>query len=246
MIDFAVLLEEAIAAGEDNYTYDTLDKALKTALDSLADRNVIGLDDEHRLGGRALEIRVKQLFTEIGLDVRPGRPGHEDFILPPPGESLPNVPLVLEVKSSGKPQIGRDDLRQLDDWVYDLSQEEIARTQGLGGTVDSLAILTGGMMTQTHRHPSPHKGVLIVNAPLGTPFGKRLISPVAENDRDFVQKRNFCILPLPVLIKCTDAIMNSRFSIARLWHLIHETRGVLEFEQTVLLSGAAEPQTSAQ
>lgn len=228
MIDFAVLLAKAIAAGDDSYTYDTLDKALRTALDSLVDQEVIGLDDEHRLGGRALEIRVKQLFTEIGLDIRPGRPGHEDFILPPSDESSPNFPLVLEVKSSRKPQIGRDELRQLDDWVYDLSQEEIARTHGLGGTVDSLAILAGGMMTQMHRHPSPHKGVMIVNAPLGIPFGERLTSPVAENDRDFVEKRNFCILPLSVLIECTDAIMNSRFSIAEFWHLIHQTRGILE------------------
>ena len=102
----------------------------------------------------------------------------EDFVVKSPFDYEPSKPIVLEVKSSRKQHISRDQLRQLDDWVFELSGEQEARKYGLQGKggIDTLAFVSHGMVTRESRpryHPTPHKGVFIFNGPVGTPFNKR-------------------------------------------------------------------------
>lgn len=119
----------------------------------------------------------------------------------------------------------RDDLRQLDDWVFDLSGEEQARKSGFGGEFDALAMVTGGLVSEPHRHPTPHKGVLIFNGPIGAHFSQRTTPCVQPNDAQFLQKRNFCVISLPKLIQNIGAIQTQLLTIDDFWERLHATSG---------------------
>jgi hypothetical protein len=225
--DLTVRLQRLIEGQKELTTYEKILSEVIAALDLLVDQGYLSLGEDCQLTGRPLEIRVRLLFEKMGLNAVEGRAGREDFTVAPPSDDFLQIPLVIEVKSSRKPQVTRDCLRQVDDWVYDLSQEEVARKQGLGGGVDDLATLTHGLSSTRHRHPSPYKGVLIVNAPVGTPFECRTESCVASNDIEFVEKRNFCVIPIQSLAHCCDAISAGQSNVIELWNRIHGTCGVL-------------------
>jgi hypothetical protein len=195
----------------------------------LTDNGYLGLDPDPHLTGYSLEIRIKRIFISLGFNITRGRVGFEDFIVHPFDGAIPKEPLVLEVKSSRRPKISRDDLRQLDDWVFDLSGEERARKQGLGGgiDIDPLALVTKGMVSSPKRHPSPHKGVLIFNGPVGVPFGDRPSSCINENDIDFIEKRNLCIIPINILPTYFDEFQIIPQVFNALWVFIHFTIGQL-------------------
>ncbi len=167
------------------------------------------------------------LFEKLGFDVVKGRSSMEDFIIKPPSDTQINDPLVLEVKSSQKPHLSRDNLRQLDDWVFDLSGEEKARKEGLGGGVDPLAMVTQGLASRKKRHPTPHKGILIFNGPVGIDFSERSSICFDENDREFIEKRNFCIISLDVLVNYMKAFEKDEAIRLIFWESIHKTAGML-------------------
>ncbi len=125
---------------------------------------------------------------------------------------------MLEIKSSRHFQISVDDLRQLDDWVFDLSGEEKTRKKGLGGGIDVLAMATQGMLSESKRHPDPHKGVLIFNGTLGMPFEERISSKLHSNQIELVEKRNFCIISIQDLLKLFE-------KPEEVWSILHETAG---------------------
>lgn len=205
---------------------------VRSELENLCEQGVISFGPDHSLTGLDLECRVKEIFKEADFDIIRGREGMEDFVINPPPNVKFNDPIVLEVKSSRKPHVMRDELRQLDDWVFELSKEEEARKHGLGGKggPDPLAFASYGLLSRQSKkvhHPTPHKGVMIFNGPIEQPFSNRNFYCISPNDRDFVDKRNFCIIPFQVLIKYCEGFFNAPEKKQEFWDLIHSTAGTL-------------------
>lgn len=202
---------------------------IQAELKQLCNDRHISFGPDHNVGEFGLECRVKDLFLRMGLLVRDGRKGLEDLIVtpvtPPEGNSptipLPAIPLVVEVKSSRKAFISRDDLRQLDDWVFELSGEEQARKHGI--TLPGNPILQGygGV---TGRHGTPHKGVMVFNGPVGMPFNSRTVC-LGPNEEEFAKKRNFAIIPLATLIDCEKEITSRSELLSQIWASIHKCEG---------------------
>jgi hypothetical protein len=235
MPDFLAPLRAAIRREiekTDSPLLSDVEKAIHKELESLCLEGGISFGDNHSLSGLGLECRVERAFKELGLEISRGRDGMEDFVVSPPLGVTPAVPLAIEVKSSRKPHLGRDELRQLDDWVFELSGEQQARKHGLGGGggPDHLAFVSWGLLSRQSKpvfHPTPHKGVLIFNGPLAAPFSQRTACCVAPNDEDFVYKRNFCVVPLNVLLAWSSPETGLRAGTDQIWTLIHSTAGVL-------------------
>lgn len=206
---------------------DDIQKAMGDEIATLRTEGLISLREDKDLGDFSLELRVNEVFKSMGFSIQRGRTGMEDYVVAPLEEAEPQRPLVIEVKSSRKPTIGRDELRQIDDWVFDLSGEELARKHGLGDGRDTRAIMTHGQFVSRKFHPTPHKGVLIFNGPIGIPFSERGGSCLNANDEDFVRKRNLCIIPFGVLIQYLDRFFSNANVATEFWTLIHATAGVL-------------------
>lgn len=202
-------------------------QAIEKELRRLAESGLLSLGADKDLTGESLEIKVLLLFKAMGIAIKRGRNGFEDFVATPPTGATPNRPLVIEVKSDRKSTVQTEVLRQLDDWVFDLSQEEVARKEGLGGGFDLLSQYTGGLLTDTYHHPSPHKGVLVLNAPLGNSFEQRALPSLSADQVTFIQKRNFCIFPIQELIAIEQAIRQGRETVPDVWKAIHKTCGIL-------------------
>jgi len=204
---------------------DSLSRNINRILRETSESGRLILGNDKDLVGVSLEIRVFHLLTNIGFSPTRGRAGFEDFIVPVPNGVKIKRPLVIEVKSDRKPYIQRDDLRQLDDWVFDLSKEDVARKSGLGGGIDPMAMLSHGMVSTKHSHPSPHKGVLIFNGPVGQPFTSRVDSPLSNDERQFAEKRNFCVITFGHLVELEDSVRTGRASLTEIWDKIHATEG---------------------
>ena len=209
-------------------TFQNIVNAIQNDLETLTENGLLDLGSDPWLTGKPLEIRIKLLFLTMGFDINSGRNGLEDFVVSPVEGMKPNEPLVLEVKSSRKPNISRDNLRQLDDWVFDLSGEEKARKHGLGGGFDALSLATNGMLSRPKKHPTPHKGVLIFNGPVGIPFEDRPPTSIGYNEHDFINKRNLCIIPLNTLLDYSIKFQDRSKVKDILWDNIHKTIGELE------------------
>ncbi|GMV17109.1 MAG: hypothetical protein AMXMBFR56_53330 [Polyangiaceae bacterium] len=162
----------------------------------------------------------------MGLTVTTESPDLWDAVLGLPGGD-PSKPCVLEVKSAKGVGPTRSDLRQLDDWVFELSGEEKARKQGLGGGIDTLAMAHHGVLTSRQFHPSPRKGVMVFNGPLGTEFQSRPRDWLGANEKVFADKRDFAVVSFEVLLAWHERIANGAQSVGRFWSLLHETSGVL-------------------
>lgn len=228
MSDFKNDIRKYVSISEEKPKYDDVLKHIKGILDDLAESGEITLGHDKDLTGEPLEIRTKIIFENMGFEIKKGRLGLEDFVVQPPPNVQPNEPIVLEVKSSRKQNIDRDNLRQLDDWVFDLSGEEKARKEGLGGGIDYVAMATDGLRTRKKKHPSPHKGVMIFNGPIGEEFNTRKTDCVNPNDVEFVLKRNFCIIPLSVLIVYAEGYTKNVSIKEIFWGCIHKTTGMLD------------------
>lgn len=220
----------AYIQGNPNLTLADVVRLVYDELRGLAESGRLRLGEDKDLTGESLEVRVFLLLKSVGLAVSRGRPGHEDIVVQSPSDAKTIRPLVIEVKSDRKPSVQRDDLRQLDDWVFDLSQEEVARKQGLGGGFDPLAMATNGLISQKHQHPSPHKGVLIFNAPVGVPFINRTASCMSSDELAFAAKRNFCVMPLNSLVDAAQAIVQGKTSLVEFWEHVQQCEG--EFKWT--------------
>jgi hypothetical protein len=208
---------------------DDMRDAIKLKLWELAEDGQLSLGLDHWLTGDNLEIRVHLLFQEMGFAINRGRPGLEDFVVTPPSGAKTALPLVIEVKSERKPQISRDNLRQLDDWVFDLSQEDVARKNGLGRGFNALAFISDGLIASATFHPNRHKGVLIINAPLSIAFGQRGVDPLASDELAFAVKRNFCVITIQELVAIADAVRDNSKDNLEIWEAIHRKCGILSF-----------------
>ncbi|MBW7865747.1 MAG: hypothetical protein GX580_17400 [Candidatus Hydrogenedens sp.] len=223
-------IRDAVAALERPLLSD-IEKTINGELEQLCDEGHISLGEDYCLTGNALEWRIRLLVDEAGFVINRGRDGKEDFVIHPPEKCIPPKPIVLEVKSARKDQLGQDELRQLDDWVFDLSGEENARKHGLGGGGDTIAWLSQGIMTKRHYHPSPHKGVIVFNGPVGVPFAQRTGSCLSELGLEFAKKRSFCVIPFPVLIEHITCIRKNKDEMINFWRSMHETEGLLKIPE---------------
>ncbi len=96
-------------------------------INKLLGKGVIPIGPDYNLSGIALEYRVKDIFRKMGFDVKSGPPKLYDAIICPSAKLKIKKSIVLEIKLSKSVSPTRTDLRQLDDWVFELSGEEIAR-----------------------------------------------------------------------------------------------------------------------
>lgn len=228
MSDLKNNIREYVSTRSIKPKYDDVLKHIKGILDDLTENGEIALGNDKDLTGASLEIRIKIIFEKMGFEIKKGRLGLEDFVVQPPQNIQPNEPIVLEVKSSRKQNLYRDNLRQLDDWVFDLSGEEKARKEGLGGGPDPVALATEGIATARKKHPSPHKGVMIFNGPIGEEFNVRKDDCINPNDFEFVEKRNFCVIPFHTLVVIAEAYTKNVSIKETFWDCIHKTSGILD------------------
>ncbi len=205
-----------ILSKEEIRNFSEAERFLTNQLRVLQKNGSLSLGEDKDLSAVPLEVRVLRLFESVEFDIRPGREGKEDFVIVAKENDKPKDNLVVEVKSGKNRPIDLKDLRQLDDWVFDLSGEEEARKHGLSG---GSLMVTGGLGSSWGRHPTPHKGVMIFNGPTGKPFSERSGPILHPNQVEFVRKRNFCVISLEDLIALFEQ------DRASLWATLHSSIG---------------------
>jgi hypothetical protein len=217
-----------------SYVYEELHACLENTLDMLLRKEIIRFGPDYTLRGKSLELRVGLVFEELGFDVSCPRRGMEDFVVRNlHGES--GLPVVVEVKSKEKdanPKL--DDLRQLDDYVFELSGERAIRLAGLtrqppkkGGT--TIRPFACWVDDSPPKHPTPHKGLFIFNGPWTQPFELRPKENwVGINAREFAEKRGFCLLSFQALLAWHAECLRKTDAKAEFWHQICTTVGVLK------------------
>lgn len=203
-------------------------KALDKELRELLRDGVVSPGPLCKLGGKDLEIYVRHIFDDMGFKVELKKCDESkwDGIIHPSKELKPRKPIVLEVKSCDKKSPKMDDLRQLDDWVFQLSGEEEARKKNLGGKVVTMVNGVGVALAQVH--PTPHKGVMVFNGQLGVPFKGRESDWLESNQSEFVQLRDFCIISLECLICWYEQCKEDDIIVQDFWSNIHSTVGILQ------------------
>lgn len=220
---------ESALDGIERLTHTEIEAAVRSLAEALLDQGRLDLGKDCNLGGAALEIRVRRLFAGMGFQIREARARNlEDHVVHPSEGFKTQYPLALEVKSSRKPCLERDDLRQLDDWVFELSGEEhIRKFRRIKGK--NVVYITAGLPAAPS-HPNPHKGVMIFNGPLGQEFDQRVSPCVNANELEFVEKRYFCVIPFQTLIQMSDQISQRSVAKEDAWEMIHTCSGILELE----------------
>lgn len=211
-------------------SYNDLLSSFKKLLDIMARDGRVDIGEDAKLTNGALEIRVKMLFEHAGMEVMDGRPGMEDLVVKPPENSGCYIPLAIEVKSKNKQSPLMDHLRQLDDYVFDLSREKEVRKRGLSKWNKPKSQIGGmsiGAIQPPHIHPDRHKGVFVFNGPLGVPFENRPENWIESNQKQFVEDRGFCLMSLEALITWAEACHDNADRLNQFWKNIYETNGIL-------------------
>ncbi|MGB2808852.1 MAG: hypothetical protein WBC22_13995 [Sedimentisphaerales bacterium] len=212
-------------------TYNDLLREFRQLLDKMARNRLIDLGNDVGLEGSRLEIRVRLLFEHAGMKVEDGRPSMEDFVIKPPKKSEFYLSLVIEVKSKSKQSPEMDHLRQLDDWVFDLSGEHGVRKRGYKLWNKHSSKISGvsiGAWQPPHIHPKRYKGVFIFNGPIGMPFENRSTDWLEDNQEKFVKDRGFCMISLESLISWAEACHDNDERLNLFWKKIYETNGILQ------------------
>ena len=215
-----------------NNSYNSLLKQFKKFIEIMAINGVVELGDDFKLKDDLLEIRVGLLFKYAGMEVIDVRyKKKQDFIIEPLKESGFYIPLVIEVKSSGKAWPKLDDLRQLDDWVFDLSGEKGIRKHGYKLWNKPRSKISGraiGAVQPPLIHPERYKGVFVFNGPTNQPFKERSRDWVVAEQKQFVKDRGFCMISLESLIRWAEACHGDDGHLKLFWQKIYETNGILE------------------
>ena len=211
--------------------YSLLDTGLRSLLDKLAKEEVITFSDEYTLRGTYLERRVQLSLKKIGFNVQEGRPRKEDLVCQPPNERQSSHPLVWEVKSGHKPCASTEHLRQLDDWVFELSGESSRRVRSIETQrTQRTTIYPFGHLIPPH-NTEPVKGVFLYNGYVGepsVPFQDRPRRVALDaNEQDFAQSRGFCALTFETLLTWEHAISAGRCNSLDFWDSIQQTLGEL-------------------
>jgi len=209
--------------------YDELLRQFRHALENLAQKGVVKFGPDYKLGGDILAIRVQLILSTMGLSVTSGRESLEDLIVAAPkfaANSYP-YPLVMEVKSGKWPSPTREHLRQLDDWVFELSGEGEIRRSGLEKYQPNRSYVSIGAIQPAPTHPKPHKGVFVYNGPLSKPFDQRPHPMLSKNEEEFSVKRSFCVISLPCLLSWASACKKSSELVEQFWFQVQTCMGEL-------------------
>lgn len=201
-------------------------------LESLVNKGKLRFKDDRYLGGLALEIRVRNSFSDIGFNVTQVNKIDCDGLLVPNNDFEIKNPIVFEIKSGKSLAPSRTELRQLDDYIFELSGEEKARKEGLGKEgihYDPLANLFGHNLVKGKKyfHPTPQKGCMIFNNVEGTHFLEPSIFELGFNELEFVKKRNICVMTFRTLLYLTSKVKHNELSLTEFWNMIQKTEGVL-------------------
>ena len=210
--------------------YTDLSNQFRDLLNKMARKGLVDIGSDAGLRDDALELRVRMLFERAGMEVADPRPAKEDLVVEPPTDSGFYIPLVIEVKSSSKAIPSVDGLRQLDDWVFDLSGEKGVRKRGLclwNTPRSGIRGVSIGAMQPPHIHPRRYKGIFVFNGPRGKPFENRPDYWLQEEQRQFAEDRGFCLISLQTLIAWAEACHNNYMCLRQFWQKIYETNGIL-------------------
>ena len=209
--------------------YEELQCRFGRALDELVQRGTVRLGPDHELGGDGLTVRVRLVLEEMGLTVRVGREKLEDLVVSVPDFAEPSIPLVVKVKSGKQPGPSRTNLRQLDDWVFELSDESRVRKLGIQNQGHRRNWLSKGAVQAAPIHPTPHKGVLLYNGPLGQPFEDRATSILNANETEFAIARSFCVISMPCLLSWALGCAESPNVLETFWSEVQSCMGELSY-----------------
>jgi|GEM_PF-4535385 len=182
--------------------YQTLLDTCEQELKALTRDGSIRFGPDYTLANQALEVRVENIFASLGFYIQRGRKGYEDFSVRATSAYADRsalTPLVIEVKSSVKSSSpSRDDLRQLDDWVFDVSGEEHQR-KGRQRWVTIENSQTGEKRSIPWLGPpTRHKGVFIFNGPTMTKFDDRPAKWLGANEEELPSPVTSALFPLAV------------------------------------------------
>jgi hypothetical protein len=211
-------------------SYKVIEKEFNSITEELMEtyKLKIGIPDE-QLSEKYLEFRVHMLFKEMGSNLILDQTGvnHDGIIQFNSGKT--EFKLVLEIKSHKNGVAATEDLRELDDWVFQLSGEEKARKQKVPvGTY-------GWVMGQPHagpgyfEHPDPHKGVFVLNHDCSQPFGERR-PPFGHNEIEFAKTRNFCLIDFQTLLMLYEKVRHREYPIEKVLMAIYKSVGVFRFD----------------
>ena len=205
--------------------------------------------EDFQLTRTALEKRVRELLEICGFVVERGRHQREDWIVTTPDDWLPNLPIAVEVKSmqpekppgERSPIAGvsptRTHLRQLDDYVFDLSGEKAHRKRGVTAWANPLIrdteiggrvypdTSTVGAVGYRITPPNSHKGLLVFNGPADTPFKERPENWLRKSAAEFANERSFCVISLENLISWSEVCLENETGQQRFWGLLCWTCG---------------------
>ena len=198
--------------------------------------------DDYQLTNTELEDRVAELFSLAGFNVSAGRPNKEDLLFEPPDDWVPQIPMAVEVKSTiveHKKRLLTEHLRQLDDRIFELSGEKEIRGRTLTQWKNPVLveghigppglgvkfIETRGALPYSPVHPIPYKGILVFNGPTTTPFDKRLIDWLGDEQKQFAEARSFCVMSLKTLLDWVEACDSNGDLRETFWRVLHETFG---------------------
>jgi hypothetical protein len=201
--------------------------------------------EDYQLKDTPLEKRVGELLRQVGMDVScEPRGSKEDFILKPRADWLPQNTIVLEVKgklSKTSPNT-KEDLRQLDDRVFELSGEmtirrrtlnawndPLHRVQNIGPPHLGISFVTNpGPIPRSQTHPNVVKGVLLFNGPTTMPFEERKSEWLGSDQLEFAEFRSFCVISLQTLIGWVDACTEDDELCGIFWRTLYETHGCMK------------------
>ncbi len=179
------------------------------------------------LTGPELEREVRTVFLELGATLvdQGGRDNHDGYFHYGPDDRQV-FRFVLETKSTTRRPANLEMVRQLDDWVYQLSGEEWARKHG--SKINGLALLTDGLGTSAAQHLKPHRGVLVLNhccmkpLPRPEPFPGKVV--------EFAQTRAFCLLTWPDLLLLRRRVSEGSTTGDRVLRAMWDTFGVFSLD----------------
>lgn len=198
--------------------------------------------DDYKLTDKELQCRIGELFSTLDCKVviEP-RFVKDDLLIEPPTDWLPQIKIAVEAKGpKSKERLTTRDLRQLDDWVFDLSGEKdirrrslirwknpLLREQDIGTPELGMTILeTAGAVPYSPVHPSPVKGLLVFNGPTNKSFEDRSADWFPSNERKFAEIRSFCVLSLESLLRWVEACEYDDQLKQLFWLQLHETFGL--------------------
>ena len=207
--------------------------------------------EDYQLVKKDLETKVADSLRSVGLTVTLGRTRREDWLVEAPADWPPQLPMAVEVKSSmpdrrpgdRKPRSGASPtlthLRQLDDYVFELSGEKAIRLrsltqdnnplftkQNIGPPGMGISFLTTkGALPYSPVTDTPHKGLLVFNGPADIPFHEREEDWLGRNVKTFAEERTFCILSLSTLMAWVHACGSNRERQKYFWNVMCRTFG---------------------